>query len=70
MAGPNTPLAPPYTHQPTSVRRAYIQNLTDLLHVCLLRRDTVRARRAWSILVRIYISHMVMADNLRYDVER
>jgi RNA polymerase I-specific transcription initiation factor RRN11 len=44
-------IVPHYTKKTTSIRKAYIQNLTDLLHVCLLRRDTIRARRAWSILV-------------------
>ncbi|ORY29624.1 hypothetical protein BCR39DRAFT_531233 [Naematelia encephala] len=46
------PLIPHETHEPTSVRRIYIQNLTDLLHVCLLRGELGRARRAWSILIR------------------
>jgi hypothetical protein len=44
-------IVPHDTQSPTSIRGTYIQNLTDLLHVCLLRGDTERARRAWSILV-------------------
>lgn len=35
----------------TSVRLAYIQNVTDLLHVCLTRNEIERAKRAWRILV-------------------
>jgi hypothetical protein len=49
---PNTyPLIPHNTHQSTSIRKIYIQNLTDLLHVCLLRGEVERAQRAWAILV-------------------
>jgi hypothetical protein len=49
---PNTyPLIPHNTHQSTSIRKSYIQNLTDLLHVCLLRGEVERAQRAWAILV-------------------
>ncbi|KAK8850454.1 hypothetical protein IAR55_004372 [Kwoniella newhampshirensis] len=35
-----------------SVRRTYIQDLSDLLHACLLRGDVERAKRAWAILIR------------------
>ncbi|WVR08603.1 hypothetical protein IAU60_005658 [Kwoniella sp. DSM 27419] len=35
-----------------SVRRRWIQNLVNALHACLLRGDSVRANRAWAILVR------------------
>jgi len=45
------PLTPHHDHRPWGVRRIYIQNLTDLLHVCLLRGEVERARRAWGILV-------------------
>jgi len=45
------PLTPHHDHRSLGVRRIYIQNLTDLLHVCLLRGEVERARRAWGILV-------------------
>ncbi|WVQ95486.1 hypothetical protein IAU59_002583 [Kwoniella sp. CBS 9459] len=35
-----------------SVRRRWIQNLTDALHHCLLKGDLERAKRAWAILIR------------------
>ncbi|WWD20637.1 hypothetical protein CI109_105113 [Kwoniella shandongensis] len=40
------------TSSHTPIRRVYIQNLTDLLHACLLRGDLDRAKRAWAILIR------------------
>ena len=51
---PSKPLSirPHSAARPTSIRKAYIQNLTELLHVCLLRGELDRAKRAWSILVR------------------
>jgi RNA polymerase I-specific transcription initiation factor RRN11 len=36
----------------TSSRKQHIRFTYDILHVCLQRNDPVRARRAWSILVR------------------
>ncbi|KAK4686329.1 RNA polymerase I-specific transcription initiation factor RRN11, partial [Tremellales sp. Uapishka_1] len=45
-------LVPHRDHSTTSIRRIYIQNLTDLLHVCLLRGEVERAKRAWAILIR------------------
>ena len=51
MPAPTLSLAPHHSHQSTSIRKVYIQNLTDLLHICLTRGDVVRAKRAWSILV-------------------
>lgn len=54
MPAPTYPLVPHHSQQPTSIRRIYIQNLTDLLHVCLLRGDRDRATRAWAILVNIF----------------
>ncbi|EJT47896.1 hypothetical protein A1Q2_02495 [Trichosporon asahii var. asahii CBS 8904] len=38
--------------QPTSVRGAYLQNLVDCVHICILRGLYDKARRAWAILVR------------------
>lgn len=37
--------------QPTSVRGAYLQNLVDCVHICILRGLYDKARRAWAILV-------------------
>ena len=49
---PNTYSLRPHDPQKhESVRKIYIQNLTDLLHVCLLRGELERAKRAWAILV-------------------
>ena len=50
------PLVPHSDHRSSGIRKLYIQNLTDLLHVCLLRGEIERARRAWAILVRVEIS--------------
>ncbi|WWC92218.1 uncharacterized protein L201_007172 [Kwoniella dendrophila CBS 6074] len=36
----------------SSIRKKWIQNLIDLLYFSLLKDDLVRAKRAWSILVR------------------
>lgn len=45
-------VVPHDTQRHPTVRAAYIQNLVDLLHACILRRELDRARRAWAILVR------------------
>ncbi|WVW80927.1 hypothetical protein I302_102918 [Kwoniella bestiolae CBS 10118] len=45
---PNDPQA--FNHP--SIRKKWIQNLIDLLHLSLLKGDTARAKRAWAILVR------------------
>ena len=52
MPPSGTSLQPHAINKSLSVRRAYIQKLTELLHVCLLRGELERAKRAWSILVR------------------
>ncbi|KAF2774280.1 hypothetical protein EJ03DRAFT_322872 [Teratosphaeria nubilosa] len=46
--------------QSTSVKRRHIENLTTVLHTCMLRGDWVRARRAWSILLRTEVSGLGM----------
>ncbi len=53
MAPNVVPLEPHSVHRPTGIRKIYIENLTDLLHVCLLRGELARARRAWGILVNL-----------------
>ncbi|KAI0796878.1 hypothetical protein C8Q75DRAFT_215207 [Abortiporus biennis] len=37
---------------PVSSRKIHIRRLYDILQLCILRGDYVRARRAWSILIR------------------
>jgi RNA polymerase I-specific transcription initiation factor RRN11 len=37
---------------PRTVRKIHIRRLYDILHLCMQRGDFVRARRAWSILIR------------------
>lgn len=46
------PFVPGDPTRPHSVRGAYIQNLIDCVHICLLRGLYEQARRAWAILVR------------------
>ena len=46
-----TAIVPHDTQHESSIRAIYVQNLVDLLHVCLLRQEIERARRAWAILV-------------------
>lgn len=46
LVQPNDP------NRSNSVRGAYVHNLVDCLHACLLRGDLDRASRAWAILVR------------------
>jgi len=38
----------------TSLRNTYLRRVLDILHLSLLRRDSERAQRAWSILVRCH----------------
>lgn len=58
-------LTPHSDYQPTSVRRIYVQNLTDLLHACLLRGEIKRAKRAWGILVGLGLSDWLRALTVR-----
>jgi hypothetical protein len=37
---------------PPSAARVHIRRVLDVLHISISRRDTIRARRAWSILAR------------------
>ena len=52
MTSSTKDLIPHREHRSLGIRKIYIQKLTDLLHICLLRNETERARRAWGILVR------------------
>lgn len=40
---------PNATVRPRTVRGAYLFNLVDCIHACILRREHERARRAWAI---------------------
>ena len=42
----------PGRKRPTTARKTHICRLNDILHICILRNDLGRARRAWSILAR------------------
>ncbi|KAH9821424.1 RNA polymerase I specific initiation factor [Teratosphaeria destructans] len=46
--------------QSNSVKRRHIENLTTVLHTCMLKGDWVRAKRAWSILLRTEVSGLGM----------
>jgi len=61
-------IVPHDTQQETSIRGIYIQNLTDLLHVCLLRGEFERARRAWAILVSFFTLYSGQHLTFRSDV--
>ncbi|CAD6574091.1 MAG: hypothetical protein TREMPRED_001005 [Tremellales sp. Tagirdzhanova-0007] len=52
MTSSTKDLIPHREHRSLGIRKIYIQKLTDLLHICLLRNETERARRAWGILIR------------------
>ncbi|KAF2485149.1 hypothetical protein BDY17DRAFT_97729 [Neohortaea acidophila] len=59
LAGLNPPLYYPSAiapqEQATSSRRRHLDNLTTILHTCMLKEDWPRARRAWSLLIRTEI---------------
>ncbi|CAL1701176.1 unnamed protein product [Somion occarium] len=42
----------PGSKEPRTTRKLHIRRLYDILQLCILRQDFVRARKAWAILVR------------------
>lgn len=45
------PFRPGDQQPPSSVRGAYLHNLVNCVHICILRGLYDKARRAWAILV-------------------
>ena len=59
LAALNPPLyVPPATAEDksTSLKRRHLDNITTILHRCMLKGDWARASRAWSLLLRTEIS--------------
>ena len=59
LAALNPPLYVPPTHADnnnTSLKRRHLDNVTTILHRCMLRGDWTRAARAWSLLLRTEIA--------------
>ncbi|KAK3634681.1 hypothetical protein LTR56_015108 [Elasticomyces elasticus] len=56
--------------KPTSLQRRHVDNLTTLLHTCILRGDWERASRAWSLLLRteIYGGSMDLRQQGRWGI--
>jgi len=53
---PTYSVQPNAIDRPKAVRGVYIYNLVDCLHICILKRDLARARRAWAILVSLVLN--------------
>ena len=62
----------PVTHQqtaslstsqnsPANLRVDHIRRLTDIVHLCLQRRDLVRAQKAWAVLARCHEINLAAA---------
>lgn len=67
LAAVKPPLYVPKTDvedQSTSVKRRHLDNLTTILHQCMLKEDWKRASRAWGLLVRTEI------DGLGIDIRQ
>jgi hypothetical protein len=59
LAALNPPLYVPPAHRDdksTSLKRRHLDNITTILHRCMLRGDWQRASRAWSLLLRTEIA--------------
>ena len=59
LANLNPPLYVPVTKledKSTSLKRRHLDNLTAVLHTCMLRGDWERASRAWNLLIRTEIA--------------
>lgn len=56
LAGLNPPVYAPRREPETSLKRQHVDNLTAVLHRCMLRGDWQRASRAWSLLLRTEIA--------------
>nr|POF00966.1 rna polymerase i-specific transcription initiation factor rrn11 [Quercus suber] len=51
----NTSLHDAEQENPSALKRRHVDNLTTILHTCMLRRDWARASRAWALLLRTEI---------------